>query len=85
MIEPCLCGCATFVGPNTENFRPVMSDLLAHDALVQAPDRETLEAEMLDVLADADIAKALGVRGAKAVALRCGVTPRLTSDLLKRV
>lgn len=85
MIEPCLCGCATFVGPNTENFRPVMSDLLAHDALIQASDSASLEAEMLAVLADEDIAKALGVRSAKAVALRCGVTPRLTSDLLKRV
>lgn len=85
MIEPCLCGCATLVGPNTENFRPVMSDLLAHDAILQAPDREALEAELLTLLAEPEQAKALGMRGAKAVALRCGVTPRITADLLKRV
>ena len=85
MIEPCLCGCATTVGPHTENFRPVMSDLLAHDALLQAADEAELESMLLNLLANPDDAKALGARSAKAVALRCGVTPRLTADLLKRV
>jgi 3-deoxy-D-manno-octulosonic-acid transferase len=85
MIEPCLCGCATAVGPNTENFRPVMSDLLAHEAILQAPDEAALEVALLQLLEDAVTAKALGARGSKAVALRCGVTPRLVDDLLKRV
>jgi 3-deoxy-D-manno-octulosonic-acid transferase len=85
MIEPCLCGCATAVGPNTENFRPVMSDLLAHEAILQAPDEAALEVALLQLLEDAVTAKALGARGSKAVALRCGVTPRLVADLLKRV
>jgi 3-deoxy-D-manno-octulosonic-acid transferase len=43
MIEPCLCGKPTFVGPYTENFRPVMSDLLAADAIVQVRDEKELE------------------------------------------
>ena len=85
MIEPCLCGCATTVGPNTENFRPVMSDLLAHDAILQAPDAEVLEATLLHLVEEPSAAKALGTRSAKAVALRCGVTPRITADVLKRV
>lgn len=85
MIEPCLCGCATTVGPYTENFRPVMSDLLAHEAILQAPDKDALEKELLRLLEDDDAAKALGARGSEAVALRCGVTPRLVTDLLKRV
>lgn len=85
MIEPCLCGCATVVGPNTENFRPVMSDLLAHEAILQAPDEATLEKTLLGLLEDPTSAKALGGRSSKAVALRCGVTPRLVSDLLKRI
>jgi 3-deoxy-D-manno-octulosonic-acid transferase len=85
MIEPCLCGCATTVGPNTENFRPVMSDLLAHDAILQAPDAEALETTLLKLVEEPSAAKALGTRSAKAVALRCGVTPRITADVLKRV
>ena len=43
MIEPCLCGKPTFVGPYTENFRPVMSDLLAADAIHQVKDAAELE------------------------------------------
>ena len=43
MIEPFLCGKPTFVGPYTENFRPVMSDLLAADAIVQVRDEKELE------------------------------------------
>lgn len=85
MIEPCLCGCATTIGPNTENFRPVMSDLLMHEALIQATDRAELETALLHLLCNRTAAEALGMRGEKAVALRCGVTPRLTLDLLKRV
>jgi 3-deoxy-D-manno-octulosonic-acid transferase len=85
MIEPCLCGCATTVGPNTENFRPVMSDLLAHDAILQATNEVELEETLLTLLREPATAKALGVRSAKAVALRCGVTPHLVADLIKRL
>ena len=85
MIEPCLCGCATTVGPNTENFRPVMSDLLAHDAILQAADEAELETLLLQLLREPATAKALGMRSAKAVSLRCGVTPHLVADLIKRL
>lgn len=85
MIEPCLCGCATTIGPNTENFRPVMSDLLAHEALIQAPNKAALEAELLTLLTNTNAAKSLGERATRAVALRRGVTPRITADLLTRV
>lgn len=84
MIEPCLCGCATVVGPYTENFRPVMSDLLAQNAIVQAKDRPDLEARLLDLLSKPEAAAALGERGAEAVRRRRGVVPRLAADLLRR-
>lgn len=85
MIEPCLCGCATVVGPYTENFRPVMSDLLAQKAIVQAKDRPDLEARLLALLAAPEAAAALGARGAEAVRRRRGVVPRLAADLLCRI
>ncbi len=85
MIEPCLCGCATAVGPNTENFRPVMSDLLEHGAIVQAKDRVDLEAQLLRLLSDEAAATVLGTRATEAVQLRCGVVPRLVGDLLSRI
>lgn len=85
MIEPCLCGCATAVGPFTENFRPVMSDLLAQQAIVQGRDRPDLEARLLDLLANPEAVEQLGARATEAVRRRRGVVPRLAEDLLRRV
>ena len=90
MIEPCLCGVATVVGPYTENFRPVMSDLLAADALVQTPDADTpearavsVEAELLRFFDDPARRAAYGERAQAAVARRCGVVGRCADELLE--
>ena len=90
MIEPCLCGVATVVGPYTENFRPVMSDLLAADALVQTPDAVTpearaasVEAELLRFFDDPARRAAYGERAQAAVARRCGVVGRCADELLE--
>ena len=82
MIEPCLCGCATVVGPHTENFRPVMSDLLAQDALLQGADPAETEAKLLGLLADPAATRALGQRAAAAVERRRGATPRIGAAIL---
>ncbi len=76
MIEPCLCGAATLVGPNTENFRPVMSDLLESGALIQVPDAESLGREVERLVADAEARQALGARGVAAVLKRKGAVGR---------
>ena len=76
MIEPCLCGKPTFVGPYTENFRPVMSDLRSADAIVEVRSADELEARIVEYAADAGAAAALGARAQAAVARRCGVVAR---------
>ena len=90
MIEPCLCGVATVVGPYTENFRPVMSDLLAADALMQTPDAPTAEVRKTSVVAelqgffdDPVRRAAYGERARAAVARRCGVVGRCADELLE--
>ena len=90
MIEPCLCGVATVVGPYTENFRPVMSDLLAADALVQTPDAATpearaasVEAELLRFFDEPERRAAYGKRAQAAVVRRCGVVGRCADELLE--
>ena len=92
MIEPCLCGVATVVGPYTENFRPVMSDLLAADALVQTPDAPTpearaasVEAELLRFFDEPERRAAYGQRAQAAVARRCGVVGRCADELLAQL
>ncbi len=81
MIEPCLCGAATLVGPHTENFRPVMSDLLEAGALIQVADADGLEREIGRLVADAAARRALGARGAAAVLARKGVVGRCAAAL----
>ena len=81
MIEPCLCGAATLVGPNTENFRPVMSDLLEAGALIQVPDAAALEREIGRLAADAAARRALGERGVAAVLRRKGVVGRCADEM----
>ena len=78
MIEPCLCGKPTFVGPYTENFRPVMSDLLASNAIVQVADAVELERRMVACINDDD---GLGERARMAVEMRRGVVTRCVAAI----
>ena len=82
MIEPCLCGVPTLVGPYTENFRPVMSDLLAADAILQVQDEDSLKREILRLFGDPAARAALGARANAAVERRRGVVDRCAEDLL---
>ena len=70
MIEPCLCGKPTVVGPHTENFRPVMSDLRAADAIAEVRDADELVSRVSELLDDDG---GLGVRASAAVERRRGV------------
>ena len=88
MIEPCLCGKPTFVGPYTENFRPVMSDLLASRAIVQVKDAAELEEKIVEIFASltsgGDAASPLGRLGERAkaaVANRLGVVAKCVREI----
>lgn len=70
MIEPCLCGKPTVVGPHTENFRPVMSDLRAADAIAEVRDADELVSRVSELLEDDG---GLGARASAAVERRRGV------------
>ena len=85
MIEPCLCGAVTLVGPHTENFRPVMFDLLAVDALIQVPDEAALACEIERLVGDADVRQVLGARGVEAVMRRKGVVARCVEVLAAHI
>ena len=81
MIEPCLCGCATVVGPHTENFRPVMSDLLDAGALVQVANPEEMEEQLRRWLSESGEREAQRNRAASAVAARGGVAGRCAKEI----
>ena len=81
MIEPCLCGKPTLVGPYTENFRPVMSDLLASDAIVQVKDAAELERRIGECLSGSGGLAGLGERARAAVERRVGVVARCVASV----
>ena len=81
MIEPCLCGAATLVGPNTENFRPVMADLLDAQAIIQVKDADELEREITRLLTDPTARASLAHRATAAVQHRKGTLARVTAQL----
>ena len=81
MIEPCLCGAATLVGPNTENFRPVMADLLDAQALIQVQDADELEREIARLLADPEARAQLARSATLAVERRKGVVAHVIDAL----
>ncbi len=83
MIEPCLCGNATVLGPHSENFRSVTADLLAADALKQVPDAQALEATIRRWLLDPQARKACGERAKAAVERRRGATSGIADAILK--
>ena len=84
MIEPCLCGKPTFVGPHVENFRPVMDDLLAADAIVRVADAAELERRLADLLADGGDG-GLGERAKAAVERRRGVVAKCVAGIRGRL
>lgn len=83
MIEPCYCGKATLVGPYTENFRPVMSDLEEGEGIIQVKDEAELEREILRLSEDREAAQALGERARQAVERRRGVVPKVVAQIRK--
>ena len=82
MIEPCLCGVPTLVGPHTENFRPVMHDLLSRQAIIQVPNEATLKSEIVRLFNDPVASRDLGECAKQAVLSRRGVVDRCADVLL---
>lgn len=73
MIEPCLCAKPVLVGPYTENFRPVMDELLSDNAIVQAAGFSDFENKLGEILFGD---RELGLRAAAAVESRRGVVEK---------
>lgn len=82
MIEPCLCGKTTFVGPYTENFRPVMSDLLEAGAIMQVRDEKELEEGVVAAFVGQTETAA---RAKAAVEKRCGVVARCVASIREEI
>ena len=84
MIEPAAYGTAVSFGPNTKNFRDVVSLLLAEEAAVVVHDRAEMTEFVRRCLEDRDWANSLGDRARQLVSQQTGAAVR-TVDLLDRL
>jgi 3-deoxy-D-manno-octulosonic-acid transferase len=76
MIEPAAYGAAVSFGPNTRNFRDIVSQLLGADAAVVVRDGDELTEFVERCLMDRKYAQALGARAQSFVATQLGATQR---------
>jgi 3-deoxy-D-manno-octulosonic-acid transferase len=81
MIEPAAYGAAVSFGPNTWNFRDVVSMLLARDAAVVVKNEDEMRGFVRCCLENPDYAQALGDRARTLVLEQLGATER-TVELL---
>lgn len=73
LIEPAALGKPVIVGPNMENFRPVMADFLAAGAVLQVPDKAALGAAIERLLGDPEERAAYARLGRDLVQSKAGV------------
>jgi len=76
MIEPAGYGAAISFGPNTWNFRDIVSLLLSHDAAVVVRDERELESFVRRCLTDSTYAAGLGRRARELVLQQQGAADR---------
>ena len=81
MIEPAAYGAAVCFGPNTRNFRDVVSMLLSRNAAVVVPDGNGLTQFVDQCLANSQFAKSMGTRARSLVVEQCGAIEK-TVDIL---
>jgi len=84
MIEPAAYGAAVSFGPNTWNFRDVVTQFLKNEAAVVVRNEQELESFVRHCLTDSDFAAALGCRARELVVRQQGATDR-TIELVERL
>ncbi|ADB18815.1 Three-deoxy-D-manno-octulosonic-acid transferase domain protein [Pirellula staleyi DSM 6068] len=76
MIEPAAYGCAVAFGPNTWNFRDVVSEMLAHDAAVVVQNEAELDAFVQRTILEPGFAAEIGARAHALVKRQVGAADR---------
>lgn len=82
MIEPAACGAAVLFGPNTWNFRDVVTLLLSTQAARVVSDGLSLTATVRELLIDSAARREMGHRAKETVSRHRGATRR-TAELLE--
>jgi 3-deoxy-D-manno-octulosonic-acid transferase len=82
IIEPAACAKPIVVGPYMENFRAVVSDFLAAEALVQVRSDSELEPALRRLISDADNARRMGEKARQVIVNNRGGLDRTLDRIL---
>lgn len=82
MIEPARFGRPVIVGPHTGNFRSVVADFKAADALIEVATGAGLEQAVRELLSDGTRRSQYGARARKVVERNCGAVDRTVARIL---
>lgn len=82
-VEPVLAGKPTIVGPNMDNFRDVINDLLSVKGIRQVEDDEELLTALTDLFAEPVSGKEMAARGIEAMVLHRGATKENATFILE--
>jgi 3-deoxy-D-manno-octulosonic-acid transferase len=83
-LEPAQFGVPIVMGPHIANFRAIVDDLVAHDALRIAA-KEELAAALMELLRDRTDAEAMGARAREVFERQAGATERSVAALRELV
>jgi 3-deoxy-D-manno-octulosonic-acid transferase len=81
VIEPALCGKPIIVGPNMENFRAILQDFLAADALIQVSSAGRLRQAVDELLCSPERRDALGRAARRVVEKGAGAVGQFIEEL----
>jgi 3-deoxy-D-manno-octulosonic-acid transferase len=81
-LEPAQFGVPVVMGPNYENFRAIVEDLRAHEA-IRITTKDELARALGELLSDGDEARALGARGREVFNAQAGATARCVEAIAR--
>jgi 3-deoxy-D-manno-octulosonic-acid transferase len=79
-LEPAQFGVPIVMGPHYANFRTIVEDLLAHDA-IRIAQKEELASTIIELLRDRASAEAMGARARQVFEQQAGATERCVREL----
>jgi 3-deoxy-D-manno-octulosonic-acid transferase len=82
-LEPAQFGVPILMGPHFTNFRAITSDLLAHQAVRIAADKNDMPAALIDLLEDRPAAAVMGKRAKNVFEQQAGATARSVEALIE--
>lgn len=83
MLEPAGYGAAVCFGPNTQNFRDIVAELLQHQAAAVVSDQESLQAFVRQAIDHPDWARRLGENAQQVIQNHQGATRKTIQLLLE--